>query len=74
MKKYFWNILIGLDQFSNAMLGGDPAETISSRSDKAMREGKRWGCILCRFLSLFQKNHCQKSVEPNVGSNSIIPD
>ena len=74
MKKYLWNILLGLDQFANAILGGDPSETISSRADKAMRAGKRWGCLLCRFLSLIQKDHCQKSVDPSVGSNAVIPD
>lgn len=74
IKKYFWNVLLGLDQFANSMLGGSPNETISSRADKAMREGKRWGCILCRLLSLIQKDHCQKSVEPGVGSNAVIPD
>lgn len=72
--KYFFNILLGLDQLANAILGGDPQETISSRADKAMREGKRWGCILCKVLSLIQKDHCQKSVEPNAGSNAVIPD
>lgn len=74
MKNYIFNVLVGLDQFANAILGGSPQETISSRADKAMKEGKRWGCILCKFLSWLQKDHCQKSVEPNVGSNAVIPD
>lgn len=34
MKKYFYNILIGIDQLVNAILGGDPDETISSRLGK----------------------------------------
>lgn len=74
MKKYFWNLLIAIDQMANTILMGDPQETISSRADKAMREGKQWGCILCKFLSMIQKNHCQKSIEPNAGSNAVIPD
>jgi hypothetical protein len=72
--KYIWNILIAVDQLGNTIFGGDPQETISSRSDKAMKEGKKWGCIMCKFLSLFQKDHCQKAVETNVGSNGILPD
>lgn len=34
MKKYLYNILIGIDQLANAILGGDPDETISSRLGK----------------------------------------
>lgn len=63
--QYFWNILIAFDQFANSVLGGQPQETISARADKAMVAGKVWGCVLCKFLSLIQKDHCQKAVEPN---------
>jgi hypothetical protein len=72
--KYIWNILIAVDQLGNTIFGGDPQETISSRSDKAMKAGKKWGCVLCKFLSIFQKDHCQKAVEPSVGSNGVLPD
>ncbi|MDP4158147.1 MAG: hypothetical protein Q8911_00075 [Bacillota bacterium] len=34
MGKYFYNILIGIDQLCNTILGGDPDETISSRMGK----------------------------------------
>lgn len=74
MKRYFWNILIALDQFGNAVTGGDPDETISSRAGKAMREGKVWGCALCRFLNWFQTDHCAKSIEPDEGKAAVIPD
>lgn len=74
LKQYILNILIGLDQLANAILFGDPRETISSRSDKAMKEGKKWGCTLCKFLALFQKDHCQKAVNPIVGDRAIIKD
>lgn len=67
MKRYLWNILISLDQFANTVLGGFPDETISSRAGKAMREGKAWGCVLCRFLNLFENEHCVKSIEPDEG-------
>jgi hypothetical protein len=40
-KKWFWNVLIALDQLVNALAFGDPDETISSRAAKAMQEGKR---------------------------------
>jgi hypothetical protein len=67
LKRYFWNILISLDQFANTVLAGSPDETISSRAGKAMREGKVWGCLLCRFLSLFENDHCAKSIEVDEG-------
>lgn len=68
--KYIWNILVAIDQFWNTVLGGDPDETISSRAGKAAREGKRWGCILCRFLNVFEKDHCKLSIEEDEGGRA----
>ncbi|MFC4518622.1 hypothetical protein [Cupriavidus pinatubonensis] len=74
MKRYIWNLLIAIDQFGNAVAGGDPDETISSRAGKAMREGKRWGCLLCRLLNWFERDHCAKSIEPDEGDRAVVPD
>lgn len=74
MGKYLLNLLILLDETGNTLTGGDPGETISSRAGKAMLEGKRWGCVLCRFLNLFQKDHCLKSINPDDGSRAVIED
>lgn len=74
LKRYFWNILIAIDQFGNAVTGGDPDETISSRAGKAMREGKAWGCVLCRFLNLLENDHCIKSIDPTEGADAAVPD
>lgn len=71
-RKYSLNVLISVDQLFNALAAGDPDETISSRAGKAARQGKRWGCLLCRFLSLFEKDHCNLSIEPDEGSRAII--
>ena len=62
------------DCFCNALAGGDPRETISSRAGKAMLEGREWGCVLCKFLNLFQQNHCLKSIEKNEGARAVVPD
>jgi hypothetical protein len=72
--QYLWNLLVSLDQFVNTVAGGDPDETISSRAAKAEAEGKRWGCILCGLLNRIQKDHCQRSLEPDEGARAIIPD
>lgn len=68
MKTYLWNIFVSIDQLINTILGGDPDETISSRMGKALKR-----CSLCRFICKlihpFDKNHCQKSVENDEGSD-----
>lgn len=74
MKRYFWNVLISLDQLGNALAAGSPDETISSRAGKAMRDGKRWGCVLCKFLNWFEKDHCAKSIELDEGTDAAMPD
>lgn len=78
---YGMNLAVALDQFCNAVLGGDPRETISSRADKARAAGRRWGCILCRFLGKVATwlagkptDHCTQSIMPSAGTNAIIPD
>jgi hypothetical protein len=74
MKKYIWNILISFDQFCNTLLGGDPDETISSRMGKHLaKHDKCPFCnMLCRFLNLFQKDHCIKSIEEDEGKDSVL--
>lgn len=71
MKTYIWNILIALDQFWNTVFLGDPDETISSRAGKAASQKKKWGCVLCKFLDLFEKDHCIKSIELDEGSREL---
>lgn len=79
--EYAINALIGLDQFANAVAGGDPRETISSRSAKARDEGREWGCLMCAFLGWAATkiegkptDHCTQSLEPQVGSDAVVPD
>lgn len=54
---------IGYDQLGHTAFNGDPDETISSHAGRAARKGRRWGCVLCRFLDWFEQNHCEKSIE-----------
>ena len=80
LKKYFWNILIALDQLVNTLLGGDPSETMSSRMGKLVLQWKTHpelkgryiiAIIICRLLSYIQNNHCIDSIEPDRGSRDI---
>ena len=69
MKRYLWNIFIGLDQLGNVLIGGDPDETISSRSGKIQHKSKLayW---LCRALHVLDPNHCRDSIEHDEGKNA----
>jgi len=69
---WIFNTLVSLDQLGNTLTGGDPDETISSRSAKANLEGKTWGIWMCKFLDIFDKGHCQSSLEPDEGKNAIL--
>lgn len=68
MTVYFWNLLIAVDQLINTLLGGFPDETISSRAAKAHRDGAAWGCVLCKLLDAFDKDHCTKNIELDEGN------
>lgn len=61
-----WPVAVANDQALNAALVGQPGsedETVSSRAGKASREGKVWGCWLCRLLNKIDPGHCEKSIE-----------
>lgn len=72
--RYIMNWLRWWDQGLNVLTGGDSLETLSSRAGKGQREGKKWACILCRFLDLFQPNHCARSINPDDGRNATLSD
>lgn len=56
-----WNALVGMDQALNALTGGSEDQTVSSRAYHAQGQGKLWGCVLCKLLDLFDKDHCKKN-------------
>lgn len=65
VKLYFYNLLIGVDQFANVLLGGAPDQTISYRAHK---HREHWaGAMAVRFIdwlfSWYEDGHCQKSYE-----------
>jgi hypothetical protein len=72
--RYTMNWLLLLDRALNVAAGGASDETMSSRAGKGMKEGKRWACVLCKFLNIFQKDHCLKSIDADDGKNATIPD
>ena len=72
--RYFWNILIAIDQLVNTIFGGDPDETISSRTEKAKQRGQKWAIYLSKFLDLFEKDHTKKSLEADEGKDQLLDD
>jgi hypothetical protein len=65
--RYVTFVLVALDQLANALLGGYPRETISSRAAKGARRGNKGWCLLCKVLDLFQRNHCELVIELDQG-------
>lgn len=70
--KYLKNALIALDQLVNAILGGDPDETISSRLGKRRDSAERFWAAAVDRLFFWQKNHTGRSVESDEGKDSLI--
>lgn len=46
VKRYIWNLLIAIDQLFNALLFGDPDETLSSRMGKRARLGCKFSVFV----------------------------
>lgn len=65
MADYLRNIGISLDRFLNALLfAGSPDDTVSVHAANSQAQGRRWACILCRWLSwTVETNHCKKTLE-----------
>jgi len=70
IKKYFWNILVSLDQLANTLLGGDPDMTVSGRVGTWYKN-----TFLNRTLDdVFGKNHCEEQaiIELGDGKDRVI--
>lgn len=68
---YLWNLFIAADITLNAILLGDPNETISSRAARAMlRNQPWWARLVCTVTAWVDPGHCPKSLEPDEGTDS----
>lgn len=65
------NVLVGVDQLANAVMGGDPDETISSRCGKR-RRSCRICAALCWLLDRIDARHCAKFIERDEGGRSLF--
>lgn len=72
LKQYAYNIGLGIDQFANVILLGDPDESLSGRLGRASFSGRgKWFVEPLRklndalwFAIRGETNHCFKAVEP----------
>ena len=60
-----WTIALAQDEADNVALNGRLGQSISLRAALACQANRRWGCFLCKILSQFQKDHCQKVLADN---------
>lgn len=69
----YWadNVFTATSQWINAVGGGDPQESLSSRVGKGARDGRRFWIILCSILHRLEKNHCELAIDDRNGRNSV---
>lgn len=53
-------IAVRIDRLLNCLIGGSIGETVTKHAARSMREGKRWGCVLCWLLDKIDKGHCRR--------------
>jgi hypothetical protein len=77
-KKYLLNVFISLDQTVNALLGGDPDETLSSYSAKCQRYYRgpiSWRRPLARIVqtvcNAIDLRHLPSALDNGVGSSDL---
>ena len=70
---YFRNVGAALSQLANALIGGDPDETLSGRVGKRYRAGRMplWAKLIARVTG---KKHIAGAVEEDEGSKALYND
>lgn len=69
-------VLIGLDQLANAILGGWPDETLSSRCWRLSLAGRDWPRLVVDGLARIfgDRNHCRESYESERLGRQLPPE
>lgn len=66
-------ILVGLDRMVNAILGGNPAETLSSVAFRKHRDNGKWGPLMWLINGLFfSRTHCEDAYKSD--RSQILPN
>ncbi|UTS51987.1 hypothetical protein [Synechococcus phage BUCT-ZZ01] len=59
-----WRLAVSFDKLANTVFGGSINETISKRAGR-VKEQNLTACVLCKFLDVFDKDHCAKELRKN---------
>lgn len=71
---YWKAVLIALDQLLNAMFGGWPDETFSSRCWRWSEQGRDWPRRIVDGLLWFDPDHCRESYESERQGRQLPPE
>jgi len=68
MKSYLFNLLIAIDQLFNALLGGNPDQTLSGRMGRRIQQGRAtklevWLCKILSKIDPYTDRHCIESID-----------
>ena len=61
--QYFYNLLIALDCLGNAVIGGNPHQTISARLGRAQLRKSKYGAWLAKILDWIDPKHCENAAK-----------
>ena len=68
-------VAVALDQLVNALLGGWPDETLSSRAWRWETDGKRaWPRKIIDRVFFWEKDHCRESYESELERRQWPPE
>ena len=67
-------ILIALDQLLNALAGGWPDETLSSRAYRLAVEGTMWPMRVIDALFCWEKGHCEQAFDSERVGRQLPPE
>ena len=63
MSNYILRVLIAADQLVNALIGGNPDETLSSAAYRAEKEGRFWGFwIISQYIQTPSPDAAARSI------------
>jgi hypothetical protein len=75
-KRHLYNIGLSLSQLGNALLGGDPDESLSGRCGKGRERGSLGWTIAATLLDVawwpFERDHCRNSIERDEGAAAAL--
>lgn len=72
---YSKKLLIAIDQLINALIGGWPDETLSSRAWRWEKDGVRsWPRRLIDRLFFWEQNHCYQSYQSEREGRQLPPE